>query len=269
MSLLVGMVLIPGSVLAEVVSTPDLAAWISAWKKSPANPNVPKTLAIIDRWQSAGTDKASPHFGALEPKDCEAWTYLQCEGHGSLNFTVAINTAASGTFKDINAIRKLIQPDIFVLPADKGWQLQLRGNKENTPFKWMPNSGDSYARELTDTITKALRYDGIVLAQKDNFLLIGSTTEMLEKNDMQGLVLSYSEKSPTISDNSFTGSALISKISNQHGFGLFSLVASLPALEILPGTKVILEKKRVARANKPPKASPQPVPSSTPPAAAP
>ena len=246
----IGLILTPRLVVAEVKSSPDLSSWISAWKKSPANPDVPKTLALIDRWQNQGTDKASPHFGGLEPKACETWTYLQCEGHGSLNFAVSINTATPGTFKDVKALRRLIQPDIFVLPADNAWQLQLRGKQEIVQLKWTPDSEETFVKGLTESITKTLGYDGIVLAQKDNFLLVGSTTGMLEKDDLQGLVLGGSEKSAAITDNSFTGSALISKISQQYGFGLFSLLAASSAQNIAPGTKIILERKRIAKAQK-------------------
>jgi hypothetical protein len=238
-------------------------------KKSPANSDVPKTLALIDRWQNAGTDKASPHFGGLEPKACETWTYLQCEGHGSLNFAVAINTATTGTFKDVKALRRLIQPDIFVLPADKAWQLQLRGKQEMVQLQWTPDSDKTFVKGLTDSISKTLGYDGIVLAQKGNFLLIGSTSGMLEKEDLQGLVLGGSEKSAAITDNSFTGSALISKISQDHGFGLFSLLASSSAQKIAPGTKIILEKKRVAKAKKELPQEDSPASSDKPAAAAP
>ena len=181
------------------------------WRQTASTPEIPRNILVINNWQDMGSDTSLPQLGFLEPQDCETKSYLQCESHSNLNFSISLNRAVPSKFPNLESLYKLTNPDVIVMKDGSTWNLKIKKQSFNVPLNWTPASAPSDIGPLTDAISKALGYDGIVLDQRDSYLLIGGSSARLSPDDIQGLVLGGSEKSPSIARDSFKGSALIGK----------------------------------------------------------
>lgn len=86
-----------------------------------------------------------------------------------------------------------------------------------------------------------LKYDGVVLARKNAFLLIESFNPLT--SDSQALTLKDSQNLFRVNDKSSKGNALIQLVGHEGYIGVFEVVVSEGDEKILPGTKVLLGTK--------------------------
>ena len=254
--LLAASLLLSMPVHAKTATSPKQTAgqWGAAWQKSQRKfAFSPGRAAGILR--CAVVKKVDGKYTALTPDPTIAVSesFLQTpsvqevklalEGNRTTSNDPDILKAPTHCEKSLENAAACYDVDSILDVTDNTWRLYLFNPVTNKSTKILEGAAGSDGTYFT-WIRKQLRYDGIVLDEKDGFLLALIPTQRYPQ-DSQALTIRDSSQKILITASESKGSGLIQLHSNEGQFAIFRLIVAKkePSL-FAPGTKLLMESLR-------------------------
>lgn len=240
---------IAGVALSEIASrAPDAREWIDSLKQEDFEVLIaPTSLILIDSFGEGGAKSGTPVFKKYNHKLCRQVSYFDCAAARDAAFSALLNAKSAGAGV---AGAFALSPANTVIAAS-GDKVLMYGRHSTSPVDLGMSKADFSKlniKVLTDKILTALQYDAVVLAAKDDYLLVGSTESRLKRSNIQGLVVGSSSDKWSLAGVDSKGAGLLSMVSRYGGFGVFQVVLQGDSVgSTVPlGTKVLIEtsKKR-------------------------
>lgn len=152
-------------------------------------------------------------------------------------------TAPSGKDDSILDALQATRADVVLMVQGKQWRL-LRADKGRLKEIVAAPAGTSTDAEgVRAWLANQLEYDGMVLARRGNFLLIGSFIE-LTRNDVQALLLKNSHRTSRVTGQKTEGVGLVQLASRDGFVGVFQMIVGSRQKSVLVGTKVQIENEK-------------------------
>lgn len=239
-SILVSLSLLLSGV-AAAQDAPPLAAWMKELKAS-ASPAFPYKIVAVKKIPKKGDE---PDFAGFDREDVEKLTYLRVADPQSVAWNYKLNEEIYAEKEPIAALLLASGADTVLVASEKGkWEfVRLKDGKPEVLVS-APAPKGSKASDLAKWLPGALGWDGVVLAEKGEFLLVGSTSQILVTPEIQALGVSASEGSFALASDR-QGAGLLSLSEKDGGYGVFDVVFLAQELKTLPvGTKLIIERKK-------------------------
>jgi hypothetical protein len=200
-----------------------------------------RKLAVVDSFLNDDKVSGKPNFRKIFSKDCTNKSIFICASWEDSQFAVSINpekmvSGVAGVAR-ISGADFVVYPEkskIFVSTSDLKWSSELKIKFED------------YAKtSLTKIMALSLEsfgYDGVVLDERDGFVLVGSVDEKLSKEGLQGLIIGDSESQVRIDKFNRSGASLMSLVNSWQGYAVFQeIVMDDKVKNSKIGSKVILE----------------------------
>lgn len=223
-------------------AAPPLEKWAEESKgKTGAFPHV---IAIVTALPEKG--KGEPKFMSLDPATFNKLSYFQVPNQASASWDLKLNAAKFADMDALDAVLQLTKADTVLLAPDKGdWQF-LRGNKgKRTVLHTAKGPGSTKPDAIAAWIPATLGWDGVVIDQKGDFLLVGSTAAILGAGQIQALAVGESIDKFSLKAAERKGAGLLSLSENKDGVAVFDIVFLGQGVTAIPtGTKLIIEKKK-------------------------
>lgn len=140
----------------------------------------------------------------------------------------------------MNLLFKITKAKILIFARKKKW-IVFRNSPFKAIFSAPPPSEDITVQSLANWLENNIGYQAIVLKRIDSFIVVGSSTPLLERKFSKGIVLHNSAKRYVVDPQKMEGSALISLIKSDGPFAIFRIVDSAKNQDIKEGDKVLLE----------------------------
>ena len=232
----------PVAAPAGPVTAPALASWLESVKN--ATGGIPRQLAILRTLPKLAGK--FPEFLPIDKAKFDSLSYLRVADFASSDWDFKLNVSKLKKVDPFDAVIQITGADTVILAPEQGdWKILRKVEDEAT----VVHSGKGPASLTPDAIISWLfssfNWDGVVLAQTSDYLLVGSSTAALAQPQIQALAVSNSEDKLRLSAAERKGSGLLSLSENSGGFGVFDIVVlGQGVTKIMPGTKVILEKKK-------------------------
>jgi hypothetical protein len=193
-----------------------------------------------------------------DPKAPKQIKFMQVDvdGLNSLSNLVVINSTSADWNTKLNK-RKYSSMDkiatvfaasgadlVIIAPDAAEWQgYRLEAGKAVQVFT-TPAPKISSNDDLIAWLYNSLGWDGIVLDQKGDQVLIGSTIKSLAIPQVQALAVNESAAKVNLKPNERVGAGLLSLREGRGAFGVFDIVfLGQGVTTIQPGTKLVIEKK--------------------------
>ena len=193
-----------------------------------------------------------------DPKAPKQIKFMQVDvdGLNSLSNLVVINSTSADWNTKLNK-RKYSSMDkiatvfaasgadlVIIAPDAAEWQgYRLEAGKAVQLFT-TPAPKISSNDDLIAWLYNSLGWDGIVLDQKGDQVLIGSTIKSLAIPQVQALAVNESAAKVNLKPNERVGAGLLSLREGRGAFGVFDIVfLGQGVTTIQPGTKLVIEKK--------------------------
>jgi len=231
--------LLPGVAAAQ--DAPPLAAWMKEIK-TPAHAPFPYKIVAVKKIPKKGDE---PDFAGFDIEDVEKLTYLRVADPQSVAWNYKLNEETYAEKEPLAALLLASGADTVLVAPEKGkWELvQLKDGKPEV-LVTAPAPKGSRASDLAKWLPGALGWDGVVLAEKGEFLLVGSTSQILVTPEIQALAVSGSAGNFALAADR-QGAGLLSLSEKEGGYGVFDVVFLAQDLKTLPvGTKLIIERKK-------------------------
>ena len=197
---------------------------------------------------------ALPEKGKGEPKfldvDFEAFnklSFFQLPNMASAAWNLKLNKAKFAEMEAFDAILEASHADTVLVASDKGDWKFMRAGKDGKAETLLSTKGPKSTKpeDIVAWLPQALGWDGVVLDQKGDFLLVGSTAAILGAGQIQALAVGDSIKKYRLKANERKGTGLLSLSENKGGVAVFDIVFLGQGVKALPtGTKLIIEKKK-------------------------
>jgi hypothetical protein len=231
-------------VLAEIATrAPDARQWVESLNQSDIDALVaPTSLVLLESLGDAGSKTSSPTFKKFNHKLCKQLSFFLCTSSRDAAFSALLN--CKGMTSGISSVFAISPANAAVVAS--GEKIMLYGKPLSAPIEVEMEKADFSKlnlRVLTDKILTSVAYDAVVLAAKDDYLLVGSTELRLKRPNIQGLIVASSSDKWTLSGVNSKGAGLLSLVSRSGGFGVFQLVLQGDSVgSTVPlGTKVLIE----------------------------
>ena len=235
---------LPAQLHAEIASrAPDARQWVESLKQTDIDTlTAPTSLILVDSLGESGAKASNPIFKKFNQKLCRQVSYFVCASPRDAAFSALLNGKSMGT--GVASVFAITPANAAVTVS--GDKIVLYGKPLSTPVDLdMPKADFAKLnlRTLTDKILTAVAYDAVVLAAKDDYLLVGSTESRLKRPNIQGLIVASSSDKWTLAGVNSKGAGLLSLVSRSGGFGVFQLVLQGDSVgSTVPlGTKVLIE----------------------------
>lgn len=230
--------------LAEIASrAPDAREWVDSLKQTDIDSIIaPTSLTLVDSLGDGGSKAGATVFKKFNHKTCRQISYFSCTSQRDASYSMLLNGKNLGG--GIAAVFAVTPANAAVVAS--GDKVLLYAKQSTTPLDLGIKKADFTKlniRTVTDKIMTALGYDAVVLAAKDDYLLVGSTEARLKRPSIQGLIVGSSSDKWSLVDVDSKGAGLLSLVSRFGGFGVFQLVLQGDSVgSTVPlGTKVIIE----------------------------
>lgn len=230
--------------IAEVATrAPDARQWAESLKQSDLDAlAAPTSLILLENLGDAGSKTANPTFKKFNQKSCRQVSYFLCASPRDAAFSALLNVQSQ--VSGIASVFAMTPANAAVVVS--GDKVLLYGKQLSTPIDLGITKSEFVKlniRALTDKILTSVAYDAVVLAAKDDYLLVGSTEARLRHPNIQGLTVANSSDKWTLAGASSKGASLLSLVSRAGGFGVFQLVLQGDSVgSTVPlGTKVLIE----------------------------
>jgi hypothetical protein len=130
-----------------------------------------------------------------------------------------------------------------IIETDEGWRINHISNRK--PLAKMSKPDDMSPKTLSDWFVKGMGWDGVVLAQRGETVLVGSTKSILSQPEIQALAIDESASKFIVPQKERKGSGLLSLQKISGGLGIFDIVFLGKGKKNIPiGTKLIIERKK-------------------------
>ena len=192
-------------------------------------------------------EKPIPTAISFKEDLCEENSFLICANAESFDYTLKINKLPSEP-KPADFM-KYSGANVILFNSGAGIDLVVGKKPEKINFsKAGKLNGKLNPVKILKRLFVVLGYDGVVLAQKGSFILVGSLKSSLNKEHLQGMLLENSSdewiiegKSKSTASVKKSGAALLQLDNAYGGFGVFRLIAQKTDAVAKIGQKVILE----------------------------
>ena len=232
----------PVAATAGPGAAPALASWLEAVKNDTGG--IPRHLAILRTLpKMAGK---SPEFLPIDKTKFDSLSYLRVANFASSDWDFKLNSSKLKKVDPFDAVVQITGADTLILAPEKSdWKILRKVDDEVTVVYSGQGPVSMTPEAIVSWLFSSFNWDGVVLAQSSDFLLVGSSTAALSQPQIQALAVSNSEDKLLLSAAERKGSGLLSLSENSGGFGVFDIVVlGQGVTKITPGTKVILEKKK-------------------------
>lgn len=231
------------STLAEVASSaPEPAEWYqSLTAQDLSQVTAPQNILAVASLSDNSLEKGLSTYKQFNFDACREISVFRCFSPIDAAFTAKLNPQIS--FLGLKGLWNFPSVDSVILPLEKvTLYLKQPKLKVNLPISSADYS-KANAQLLTDRILTGLGYDGVILATKGDYLLVGSVQSKLQKASKQGLVVGDSHAKWSLVRTKQAGVGLISLVSSSGGLGVFQLLlSSSTSQQSVPvGTKIMLE----------------------------
>ena len=233
---------VPVSAPAGPVVAPTLASWLETVKDAAGS--IPRQLAILRTLpKKAGK---FPEFLPIDKAKFDSLSYLRVANFASSDWDFKLNSSRLTKVDPFDAVVQITGADTLILAPEKGdWKILRKVDDETTVIYSGKGPASVTPEAIIGWLFSSFNWDGVVLAQTSDFVLVGSSTAALAQPQIQALAVSNSEDKLLLSAAERKGSGLLSLSENSGGFGVFDIVVlGQGVTKIMPGTKVILEKKK-------------------------
>lgn len=224
---------------------PDVASW--AKEVVDVGGAFPRRIAFVASLPEKG--QGAPVFLELDAAEFNKLGFFQTKDSRDLAWDMKLNASRFADRDPYDVVVELTGADTLVVAPESGsWSfvrksgdgrdvvLEAKAPKSRTPkaiAAWLPS---------------ALGWDGVVLARKDDFLLVGSTVAILSTPDIQALAVSSSADKFGLRASERQGAGLLGLAETKDGVGVFDIVLLGQGVTEIPvGTKLIIEKKKAKK----------------------
>jgi hypothetical protein len=223
-------------------AAPPIDKWIEETKAKAGA--FPRTIVFVTALPAKG--KGAPTFKEIDGKSFNAVTFLRAADTANAEWDLKLNKAKYEDTDAAEAAISLTKADVIVLAPEKGdWQIiSFKAGKRETIAKAKPPKS-SKAEDIAAWMFTTLNWDGVVLEQRGDYLLVGSTALALGTPQIQALAVDKSAEKWKLSAAEKKGAGLLSLSEAKTGYGIFDVVFLGQGVTTLPtGAKIIIEKKK-------------------------
>ncbi len=224
-------------------AAPPLSKWAEESKSNTGA--FPHVVAIVTSLPDKG--KGEPKFLSLDPVVFNKLSYFQIPNQASASWDLKLNAKKFAEMDSLEAVLQLTKADTVLLAPDTGDWTFLRGGgkRERTVLHKAKGPASTKPEAIAVWIPTTLGWDGVVIDQKGDFLLVGSTAAILGAGQIQALAVGDSASKFTLKSDERKGAGLLSLSENKEGVAVFDIVFLGQGVKDLPiGTKLIIEKKK-------------------------
>lgn len=205
--------------------------------------SAPRSVTVVESFGPGGSANGIPKFKVIEHSKCNEISFFRCTSGQDSNFSASINSSAS--VKGVDGAANLTGVDLVVYPGQEGTMIAEPQKKWTSRLLFDKQIFATFdIGEFIEQVFESLGYDGVVLAKRGDFLLIATTEKRLQKENLQGLLISGSSQRRTLDKSRRKGAGLLSLLNTWHGYGVFQEVAvSTQTSKSEIGSKILLESK--------------------------
>jgi hypothetical protein len=189
-----------------------------------------------------------PEFLPVDAAAFQAASYLRAADARSAAWDYALNAAKLAKMAAAEAVRTITGADTIVVAPSKGpWRILWSGKSGATEetVATAPRPKTTDAPALAAWVQTTLGWDGVVLARRGPFLLVGSTAAILATPGAQALAVAASAERFHLTSDSRQGAGLLSLTESAAGYGVFDVVfLGEDGADIPIGAKLTIERKR-------------------------
>ncbi len=227
--------------LAE--TAPDAKDWSSSLDISGIKDvTFPRKVLILQ-----SLEKPNPTAISFKDDLCEENSFLTCANAESFDYNLKVNKLPSAP-KPADFM-KYSGANVILFNSGAGIDLFVGKKPEKINFSKAGKLNDKLNPvKILKRLFDVLGYDGVVLAEKGSFILVGSLKSSLQKERLQGILLENSSdewiiegKSKSTASVKNSGAALLQLDNANGGFGVFRLLAQNTGAAAKIGQKIILE----------------------------
>lgn len=205
----------------------------------------PHLLALVTSLPEKG--KGQAQFMDIDVAAFNKLSYVQLPDLVSADWDLKLNKDRFNDVDSLDAVLQVTKADTVLLAPEKGEWKFLRSDKSGKREVLMSAKGpkSTKPKDIVAWILQTLGWDGVVLDQHGDFLLVGSTALVLGAGQIQALAVGDSTAKFTLKANERKGAGLLSLSENKGGLAVFDIVFLGQGVTALPtGTKLIIEKKK-------------------------
>jgi hypothetical protein len=241
LALLAGMSAVAYGKIAEVA--PEAKEWSSSLDLSEMKDiTFPRKILILE-----SLDTPIPTAIAFNDDMCEENSFVTCANAANFDYTLKLNKLPTA-LKPTDCM-KYSDANVVLFNSGKGITLAAGNKPETIQFSKAGKLNDKLnPAKILKHLFSVLGYDGVVLAEKSPFILVGSTKAKLKKEHLQGILIEDSstewqlaEKSASAASSKKSGAALIELQNTYGGYGVFRLLAQDSEASVKIGQKVVVE----------------------------
>lgn len=225
------------------VGVPDLDEWIK--EAATIEGDFPRRLVFLTAMPEKG--QGLPEFLALDARAFNDLGFFQMVDTRNAAWDLKLNASrlAKSPRDSFDLVVELTGADTVVLaPASGEWTFFRKVDKERKVVLRAPPPSSVTPKDVAGWLLSALGWDGVVISQKDDFVLVGSTAAMLGTSDIQALAVADSERKFSLREDERKGSGLLGLATTKGGVGIFDVVLLGQGVSSIPaGTKLIIERK--------------------------
>lgn len=232
--------------VAHAQGNKDEAPPLATWQKDAVSVTgaFPHHVLFVTELPAKGKGKVQ--FMNINAEEFNKLGYFKLADQASAAWDIKINGAASSKGDALVALQKTTNADTVILaPANGDWKfLRAVGGKRETLYSAKPPKSTE-PPDIAAWILSTLGWDGVVLAQQGEFLLVGSSAKILSQPQIQALAVTDSLDKFALKKDQRKGAGLLSLSENKDGTGVFDVVFLGQGIKEIPaGTKLIIEKKK-------------------------
>jgi len=220
---------------------PALAEWVGSLKEPTGE--FPRRLVFLRALAEKAGDL--PDFLPLNRSAFERLSYLRMVDSKDAAWDFKLNKNKFSQADPFEAVVGITRADTVVVAPKKGpWRLLRRVKGQKTVVFEGDGPGVVTPEGITDWLFAVLNWDGVVLAQRPDYLLVGAKSSLLKRSEIQALAVTDSKGKFILAAGERKGSGLISLSETREGIGVFDVVILGKGVKnIAPGSKLIMEKK--------------------------
>lgn len=223
-------------------AAPPIDKWLEEIKSKPSG--FPKNLVVLTAMPEKG--KGAPKFLSIDTKVFNALSFVQAVDVASADWDIKLNKSKYEAMDAFETVVQLTKAEMVIsAPASGDWEVfDARGGKK-TSIKKAPAAKGTTPQDIVTWLFTTLNWDGVVLEQKGDFLLVGAQAQAISSPQIQALAVDNSANKLLLTAAERKGAGLLSLSQAKGGVAVFDVVFLGQGVKALPaGTKLIIEKKK-------------------------
>jgi hypothetical protein len=233
----------PMAIAKKMEEAPDPNVWLEELtaNKQLKSTSFPHKIVFIRSW--GVKEKEAPEFLNLDIEAFNKLGFFQAVDVRSVAWDYKLNPEMA-TKNPLVIISQLVNVDTFIFAPETGpWEFIRSQRGKRKVLAKVAGPEDTDPQSIYEWLPTALGWDGVVLAQRQDVLLVASTGKILAAPEIQALAVKDSENNFKLPKGR-KGSGLLSLSRIESSLGIFDIIFLEQGVKTLPvGTKLIIEKK--------------------------